>query len=187
MRHYGAKFRVFIDLGSQASFVSSELVRAVKPRKVGTRMLSMRSFDSSEVAAEYGLFELTITGLEGRVHTVRAYEKPALNLHIEWVPEGQLALWKSQGVALSDQSCVGVPGEPHVLFGATTLATSTSQHYVFLPCNQLHLRWEKKVETLEGSQSQVCLFFQVQCASFCCGIIKNWVTAPIFFSNVAVV
>ena len=40
-----AKVRVFIDLGSQSSLVSRELVRAIKPRHLGTERVKVTAFD----------------------------------------------------------------------------------------------------------------------------------------------
>ena len=126
-----AKVRVFVDLSSQASFVSSALVHAVRPPKVGCHRMTVRSFDAKDVEAEFGLYKIRVTGLEGRTHVVRAYEKPDLDLRIGPVPDACVQRWQSRGVKLSDQENDKVPTEPHLLVGADAANSLLTQKCQF--------------------------------------------------------
>ena len=61
-----ARVRVFIDLGSQASFVSSALVHAVKPAKVGVERVGITAFASPQVEETLERFEFDLKSVDGK-------------------------------------------------------------------------------------------------------------------------
>ena len=60
-----ARVRTFLDLGSQASFVSEELVNAVKPRLVRVEYLSVSAFGTAPVVSKSELYELSLKTVDG--------------------------------------------------------------------------------------------------------------------------
>ena len=113
-----ARVRVFLDLGSQATFVSSELVKAIQPKRVGEHTMVLRDFGSRPRKAVFGLYELSVTRVDGQRHIIWAYEKPDLNLGTERVSKDCIKRWESRGVVLSDAHGCDVPDEAHLLLGA---------------------------------------------------------------------
>ena len=128
-----AKVQAFIDTGAQASFISTALVKAIKPRKVGVERLRTCAFGGHTEEGVLNLYELTVTGKDGRDVVMRAYEKPELecNNTIQLVDTVTIELWQSRGVELSDQPTVDVPDEVHIMMGADCASEILLQKFEF--------------------------------------------------------
>ena len=115
-----AKVRVFIDSGSQASFMSSALVKAIQPKRLRSEKVRVTSFGGNADVSVMNKFEVTLTSASGEPLKIAAYERPSLELGnpTHTVPEESVKLWRSRGVELSDQATNNVPEAIHLLIGA---------------------------------------------------------------------
>ena len=113
-----AKVRVFLDLGAQTSFVSRELVKAIKPAKLRQEEIILTAFNSAPRRELMDRYALELTTTSGQSIAITALEKPKLRLEIEPVATETVESWRGRGVELSDQASVDVPEEIHVLLGA---------------------------------------------------------------------
>ena len=118
--HLRAKVRVFLDLGAQTSFVSRELVKAIKPAKLRQEEIILTAFNSAPRRELMDRYALQLTTTCGQSIAITALEKPKLGLEIDLEPVAAETVesWHGRGVGLSDQASVGVPEEIHVLLGA---------------------------------------------------------------------
>ena len=89
-----ARVRIFIDPGSQASFVSSALVTAVKPRRVGQSHVRIRAFDSPSVDSSLDVYEIGLTNSKAERLSIRVDEKPCLNLAIKPLSSLLIRKWR---------------------------------------------------------------------------------------------
>ena len=117
-----ARVRVFLDLGSQASFLSSNLVKAIMPSKVGTQTMRVATFGAPKPVEEVNdCYEVHLTGISGEQIRIQAYERAELALNIEPVAPEKARFWEAKGLHLGD-SCFGadadVDKEVHLLIGA---------------------------------------------------------------------
>ena len=84
-----AKVWVFIDLGSQSSFVSRELVRAIKPRHHGTERVRVNPFDGPRQTSTMDRYEVHLTTASGKLVAVQALERPGFDLKLPPPRTGQ--------------------------------------------------------------------------------------------------
>ena len=113
-----AKVRVFIDLGSQSSFVSGELVRAIKPRHLGTERVKVTAFDGPRQTSTMDRYEVHLTTASGRPVAVQALERPGFDLKLPPASADHVAYWSEQQIELADKPCSSVPSDIHMLIGA---------------------------------------------------------------------
>ena len=116
-RERRAWVRTFIDLGSQASFVSEVLVNATKPKLNKTEDVRVSAFGSSPVVNRMELYEVSLKTADGNT-VVHAWKKEALAVDIEAVPSTLVEQWRNEGVGLTDATKADVDPEIHVLLGA---------------------------------------------------------------------
>ena len=113
-----ARVRTFLDLGSQASFVSEDLVNAVKPRLVRVEDLSVSAFGTAPVVSKSEPYELSLKTVDGHSIALQAWKRKNLPVDIEVVPNGLVEQWKAKGVTLTDSPAADVDPGIHVLLGA---------------------------------------------------------------------
>ena len=97
-----ATTRVFFDLGSQASFVSSDLVKRVKPKLLGKRRLELTAFEAEPTVSLVNVWEIGLVGLDGTHHSVQVLERPRMAMKIPVIPSPVAQQWKQRGIALAD-------------------------------------------------------------------------------------
>ena len=112
-----ARVRTFIDLGSQASFVSEALVDAIKPKLIKIEDVRVSAFGSSPVVNRMELYEVSLKTADGNT-VVHAWKKEALAVDIEAVPSALVEQWRNEGVDLTDAAKADVDPGIHVLLGA---------------------------------------------------------------------
>ena len=112
-----ARVRTFIDLGSQASFVSEALVDAIKPKLIKIEDVRVSAFGSSPVVNRMELYEVSLKTADGNT-VVHAWKKEALAVDIEAVPSALVEQWRNEGVDLTDVAKADVDPGIHVLLGA---------------------------------------------------------------------
>ena len=78
-----AKVRVFLDLRAQTSFVSRELVKAMKPEKLRQEEIILTAFNSAPRREFMDRYDLELTTTCGQSIPITALEKPKLGLEIE--------------------------------------------------------------------------------------------------------
>ena len=93
--------RAFIDQGSQASFVVSDLVRSLGAPKVKEINLAIQGFTLTTEHTQTSLHELRVLDCSGTYHTMNVIKKKALNLNIPTV-SGVLERWRNRGIEISD-------------------------------------------------------------------------------------
>ena len=96
-----AKVRVFLDQGAQSSFVSTELVEAIKPPCIGTKKLMVQPFGSQPMSMTAKVYRLEING--STTVSIEAMEKPDLELAMTRPSTGCRQRWAKRGIELSDQ------------------------------------------------------------------------------------
>ena len=74
--------RIFIDLGSQSSFVSGELVRAIKPQHLGTERVKVTAFDGPRQTSTMDHYEVHLTTASGKPVAVQALERRGFDLKL---------------------------------------------------------------------------------------------------------
>ena len=111
-----AKVRVFLDQGAQSSFVSTELLEAIKPPCIGTKKLMVQPFGSQPMSMTAKVYRLEING--STTVSIEAMEKPDLELAMTRPSTGCRQRWAKRGIELSDQPLEGVPDAIHILIGA---------------------------------------------------------------------
>ena len=109
--------RVFFDLGAQASFVSSELVRKIQPRCIGQRRIELQCFEGKPKVSTSSVYELLMLGTDGVVHFVSALERPSLDLNIPRPSNEVVTRWRKRGISLSESQLDCVDDVVHVLLG----------------------------------------------------------------------
>ena len=110
-----AKLRVFIDLGSQSSFVSGELVRAIKPQHLGTERVKVTAFDGPRQSSPMDRYEVHLTMARGKPVAVQALERPVFDLKLPPASADHIAYWSEQQIELAAKPCWSVPS---MLIGA---------------------------------------------------------------------
>ena len=110
-----ATTRVFFDLGSQASFVSSDLVKRVKLKLLGKRRLELTAFEAEPTVSLVNVWEIGLVGLDGTHHSVQVLERPRIEMKIPAVPSPVAQRWKQRGISLADGPDTG---EVEILLGA---------------------------------------------------------------------
>jgi len=112
-----ARVRMFLDTGAQASFISAELVAALKPELLGKEMVKVKAFGTEPVLEPMERYRLTIKGKTKPV-TITAWKKESLDMEYDIISEEVVEQWRGKGVELSDRSIPDVPKAVHVLIGA---------------------------------------------------------------------
>ena len=84
---------------AQASFVSKELVEAIKPPCVGTKKMRVQPFGSQPVAMTAKVYRLEING--STTLSIEAIEKPDLELAMTRPSTGCRQRWAKRGIELS--------------------------------------------------------------------------------------
>ena len=112
-----AKVRVFIDPGSQASFVSQALVKAIQPTFLEEQSVRVKGFGSEPATENMPLYRVKVTGRTKSV-TMKAWQRKALDVDCERVSRTEIRNWEQRGCDLSDQPGPGTPAEVHLLIGA---------------------------------------------------------------------
>ena len=113
-----AYVRVFLDLGAQTSFVSPELVKAIKPQAIGKKTLTIQAFGTKPVADTFSLYRIHLTDKDGESHSIEVMEKPGFDMDLARPSAQSVQRWKERGVSLSDQPADGVSESVHILLGA---------------------------------------------------------------------
>ena len=127
-----ARVRVFLDLGSQASFVSPALVAALNPVRVDSQLITVSGFGSAQKAeakllAQYALMLETDDG--GEV-AVNAWQQEPFSVNIAAVSAVVADRWASSGVTLADQAGPDVSPEILLLLGADIAASLLKERKV---------------------------------------------------------
>ena len=112
-----AKVRVFIDPGSQASFVSQALVRAIHPKFVDEQAVRIKGFGSDPTTERMQRFTVSVTGKSGTI-PMDVWQRASLDVVCESVSPAEVESWQQRGFSLSDQPGHGTPKEVHLLIGA---------------------------------------------------------------------
>ena len=112
-----AKVRVFIDPGSQGSFISSALATAIRPKHVGCDQVTVTAFGTEPAVQQLERVELTLTGASKPI-PILAWKKDDMNMSLPTVTTEVVNQWQERGVKLSDQPMDGTPSDVHLLIGA---------------------------------------------------------------------
>ena len=110
-----ARVRTFLDLWSPVSFISEELVSAVKPRLARVEDLSVSAFGAAPVVSKSELYDLSLKTGDGHSIGIQAKKRINLPVDIKVVPNGMVEQWKAEGVTLTDSAAANVDPGIHVL------------------------------------------------------------------------
>jgi len=113
-----AQVRVFVDLGSQSSFVTPSLVQAIRPKKVAEEKVSVKPFGSPSAVSTLRRYELQLKGADGQTLSMEALETDRCDIQIPVTSGDSVVKWRAHGIELADQCHPDVPDEIHVLVGA---------------------------------------------------------------------
>ena len=112
-----SRVRVFLDTGAQASFISGELVNAIKPELISKELVKVKAFGAEPVWEEMERYKVTIAGKTKPI-TITAWRKEKLDMEYDLIPAEEVARWQGKGVTLSDTPSGDVPKAVHLLIGA---------------------------------------------------------------------
>ena len=112
-----ARVRVFIDPGSQASFISASLASAIRPSCLSTDEVKVTAFGTEPVVRQLERLEVVLTGTS-RAITIRAWKNDDMRMKFPPVAKSTIQQWQASGIELSDQPSEGIPNEVHLLIGA---------------------------------------------------------------------
>ena len=96
------RVRVFFDQGSQASFVSTNLVNQVSAQKLRDTHVTIQGFGTVSESRTVGVFQLDLIDRLGTHHRIAALQKSDMNLCIPPVPYPLVQRWRNRGVEISD-------------------------------------------------------------------------------------
>ena len=112
-----ARVRVFLDPGSQASFISSSLAAAISPKCVGIDQVKVTAFGNEPVVQRMERLEVAVTGTSGPIK-VHAWKNDNMSMRFPPVAKATICQWKASGINLSDQPGEGTSNDVHLLIGA---------------------------------------------------------------------
>ena len=78
-----ARVRVFLDLGSQASFISAKLVSVIQPRQLERKDVSVRTFGAEQpVIQNLERYTVQLQTMTGKTIEVSAWMRDPLGINI---------------------------------------------------------------------------------------------------------
>ena len=89
------KVRAFIDQGSQASFVTSDLVSSLEAPQIREVNLSIQGFSGKTDTAQTSVHELRVIDCSGTYHVLNVIKRKALNLDIPTISADVIQRWRS--------------------------------------------------------------------------------------------
>ena len=95
------KVRAFIDQGSQASFVTSDLVSSLEAPQIREVNLSIQEFSGKTDSAQTSVHELRVIDCSGTYHVLNVIKRKALNLDIPTISADVIQRWRERGIEVS--------------------------------------------------------------------------------------
>jgi len=107
--------RVFLDTGSQASFISSTLVDKLQPKVLGWKRVKLCGFEAAPVTCNLKVVELSLARSDGSLFPMTALVRENWKVSVDSVPQSVVDMWQERGISLCDGPDTG---EVELLIGS---------------------------------------------------------------------